>query len=255
MTKKVEPQMILIGEKFATYLMSVGSEMAIVKMEDYSVPGRDNTRVYREYLAFRLGSRIGLPMPHTSLRQDIRYGRLSVQEYIRGATKPTRAFLERIVIQPLGFRIALFDILCGNHDRKPDNLLQLGTEIIPIDFNTAFQKTTIGSDLDQEIDMILARWFQIRGILSLTPAHKSLLVGEVRWLFDHLDDSFLHACLAEIPTAFCTPPEIEQVRDFLVERRDRLHTSVSKWWEKNIAPLHAFGEEALAMAIREHTRG
>ena len=247
-------QMVHIGEIFATYRMSVGGEIAIVKMEDYPVPERENSRCYREYLAFRLATKIGLSVPCTSLRQDPQYGRLSVQQYVHGATKPTQSFLERIATRPLGMRIALFDILCGNHDRKPDNLLQLGTEIIPVDFNTTFQITTTSCDFDQETDIILARWFQIRGMLSLKPTHRQLLVDEARRLVERLDDSFLHSCLAEIPTPFCDSAEAEQVWDFLASRRDRLHASVSSWWDKNIAPLHLFDDDALMIAIRQHTR-
>jgi hypothetical protein len=247
-------RMVLIGKKFATYQMSVASEIEIVKMEDYSVPGRNNTRCYREYLAFRLASQIGLAVPHTSLRQDPQYGRLSVQRYIQGATKPTQSFLEQMATSAIGIRIALFDILCGNHDRKPDNLLQLGTDLIPIDFNTAFQTTTTDCDFDQEADIILARWFQIRGILSLRPAHRSLLLEETCRMVERLEDSFLHTCLAEIPTPFCGSVEAEQVRSFLIARRDRLHTSVSMWWDENVAPLHLFDDDTLKIAIRKHMR-
>ncbi len=246
--------MVLIGEKFVTYRMSVDGEIAIVKMEDYSIPGRENTPSYREYLAFRLASRIGLKVPCTSLRQDPQYGRLSVQQYVHGAIKPTRVMWERIATHPIGMRIALFDILCGNHDRKPDNLLQLGEELLPIDFNTAFEITLTDSDFDQEIDIILARWFRIRGVLALTLAHQSLLLGEAHWIVERLDDSFLHTCLAEIPAAFCDPAEAELVRDFLVARRDRLYASVSTWWNKTVAPLLVFDTEARTMAMREHTR-
>ena len=246
-------QMVLIGEKFATYRMVMEGETAIVKMEDYPVPGRYNTRCYREYLAFRLASQIGLSVPRTSLRQAPQYGRLSVQQYVHGATTPTQSLLEQMATRPLGMRIALFDILCGNHDRKPDNLLQLGTEIIPIDFNTAFQKPRAGCDFDQEADIILARWLQIRGILALTPTHRALLLGEARRMVERLDDSYLHACLAEIATPFCDPAEAKQVRDFLIVRRDQLYTSVSTWWDRNVAPLHLFDDNALKAAIREHT--
>jgi hypothetical protein len=245
--------MILIGEKFVTYLMSVEDEIAIVKMEDYPVPGRENTRSYREYLAFRLASRIGLPVPPTSLRQDQRYGRLSVQQYVHGATSPT-LLLEQMATSCLGMRIALFDVLCGNHDRKPDNLLQLGTDIILVDFNTAFQHTTTGGDFDEETDIILARWFRIRGMLSLTPAHRLCLLGEAQRIGERLDNAFIHACLVEIPAVFCDPAEAAHVQEFLMARRDRLHASVSTWWDRNVAPLHVFDAEALAMAIREHMR-
>ena len=251
MPERLMHQMTLIGEVFATYRMSVEDKIAVVKMEDYSVPGRKNSRCYREYLAFRLASRIGLSVPHTSLLQDPQYGRVSVQQYVHEATKPTQSLLKKIATCPLGMRIALFDILCGNHDRKPDNLLQLGTEIIPIDFNTAFQATT-DADFDQETNIILARWFQIRGILSLKPPHQSLLLGEVRQMVERLDDSFLQACLADIPISFCTQEEVEQVRDFLMARRDQLYTSVSTWWEENVAPLHLFDEDALTIAIGEY---
>ena len=183
-----------------------------------------------------------------------KYGRLSVQQYVHGATKPTQSLLERMATYPLGMRIALFDILCGNHDRKPDNLLQLGTEIIAIDFNTAFQKPGTDFDFDQETDIILARWFQIRGILTLTPAHRSLLLSEARQMVERLDDSFLHSCLAEIPTPFCGSAEAEKIQDFLAARRDQLHASVSTWWDKNVAPLHLFDNDVLKIAIREHTR-
>jgi hypothetical protein len=194
--------MFLIGEKFVTYLMLFEGEAAIVKMDDYAVPGRENTRSYREYLAFRLASRIGLSVPRTSLQQHPRYGRLSVQRYVHGARKPTLSLLERMATSSLGIRIALFDVLCGNYDRKLDNLLQLGTDIIPIDFNVAFQEMTTGCDFDEETGMILARWFQIRGILSLTSAHRSLLLGEARQIAERLDDAFIRSCLAEIPPIF-----------------------------------------------------
>ena len=246
--------MWLIGEKFVTYRMAVEGEISIVKMEDYPVSGRENTRVYREYLAFRLASRIGLPVPRTSLRQDPRYGRVSVQRYVYGATQPDPFLLKQMATSSLGIRIALFDLLCSNHDRKPGNLLQLGTDIIPVDFNTAFQYTTTGGDFDAETDVILARWFRIRGMLSLTPAHRSCLLGEAQRMSARLDDAFLHACLAEIPLPFCAPAEAAHVQAFLVERRDRLQVSVSTWWDTNVAPLHVFDNETLAMAIREHTR-
>jgi hypothetical protein len=138
--------------------------------------------------------------------------------------------------------------------RKLDNLLQLGTAIIPIDFNTAFQHTTTGADFDVETDIILARWFRIRGILSLTPAHRACLLGEARRLVARLDDAVLPACLAEIPALFCGPAEAAHVQAFLGARRDRLHASVSTWWDKTVAPLHGFDDEALAMVIREHMR-
>ena len=254
MLKETIDQMVLIGEIFATYRMSIGDEIMIVKMEDYPVPGRENSRSYREYLAFRLATQIGLSVPFTSLRQDPHYGRLSVQQYVHGATKPTKSLLEQMASSSLGMRIALFDILCGNHDRKPDNLLQFGTEIIPIDFNTTFQITTTSWDFDQETEIILARWFQVRGILSLKPGHRSLLLEEARRMVEHLDDSFLNSCLAEIPAPFCDSAEIEKVWNFLVSRRDLLYASVSTWWDKNVAPLHLFDEDALMIAIREHTR-
>jgi hypothetical protein len=246
--------MWLIGEKFVTYRMAVEGDLSIVKMEDYLVPGRENTRAYREYLAFRLASRVGLPVPCTSLRHDPRYGRLSVQRYVHGATTPDPLLLERMATFCLGIRIALFDILCGNHDRKPDNLLQLGTDIIPVDFNTAFQHTTTGGDFNGETDIILARWFHIRGMLSLTPAHRSCLLGEAQRMSGRLDNAFIHACLAEIPPVFCAPAEAGHVQAFLVARRDRLQASVSTWWDNTVAPLHVFDDETLAMAIREHTR-
>ena len=246
--------MWLIGEKFVTYRMAVEGDLSIVKMEDYPVPGRENPRVYREYLAFRLASRIGLAVPPTRLRQDPRYGRVSVQQYVHGATKPDPLWLERMATSALGMRIALFDLVCGNHDRKPDNLLQLGTAMIPIDFNTAFQHTTTGGDFDGEADIMLARWFRIRGMLSLTPAHRACLLGEAQRLVARVDDAVLPACLAEIPAPFCDPAEAAHVQAFLGARRDRLQASVVTWWDKTVAPLHGFDDEALAMAIREHRR-
>ena len=140
--------MWLIGETFVTYRMTVEGDISIVKMEDYPVPGRENPRIYREYLASHLAARIELPVPPTRLRQDPRYGRMSVQQYVHRATKPDPLWLERMATSTLGMRIALFDLVCGNHDRKPDNLLQRGTAMIPIDFNTAFQHTTTGGDFD-----------------------------------------------------------------------------------------------------------
>jgi hypothetical protein len=246
--------MWLIGEKFVTYRMSVEGDISIVKMEDYLVPGRENPRTYREYLAFRLAPRIGLPVPTTSLRQDPRYGRVSVQQYVHGATKPDPLWLERMATSSLGMRVALFDVLCGNHDRKPDNLLQLGTDIILVDFNTAFQHTTTGGNFDEETDIILARWFRIRGMLSLIPVHRLCLLGEAQRISERLDNALIHACLAEIPPAFCDPAEAAQVQEFLMARRDRLHASVSTWWDKTVAPLHVFDAEVLAMAMREHMR-
>jgi hypothetical protein len=246
--------MWLIGEKFVTYRMAVEGDISIVKMEDYPVPGRENPRIYREFLAFRLAARIGLPVPPTRLRQDPRYGRVSVQQYVHRATKPDPLWLERMATSTLGMRIALFDLVCGNHDRKPDNLLQLGTAIIPIDFNTAFQHTTTGGDFDGEADIMLARWFRIRGILSLTPAHRAWLLGEAKQMSERLDDAFIRACLAEIPTPFCDPVEAAHVQAFLGARRDRLHASISTWWDNTVAPLHGFDGEALAMVIREHMR-
>jgi hypothetical protein len=246
--------MWLIGEKFVTYRMAVEGDLSIVKMEDYPVPGRENPRVYREYLAFRLAARIGLPVPCTRLRQDLRYGRVSVQRYVHGATRPDPLWLDQMVTSALGMRIALFDLVCGNHDRKPDNLLQLGTAMIPIDFNTAFQHTTTGGDFDGESDIMLARWFRICGILSLTPVHRGWLLGEAKQMSERLDDAFIHACVAEIPTPFCDPVEAAQVGNFLGARRDRLHASVSTWWDQTVAPLHGFDNEALALALREHRR-
>jgi hypothetical protein len=246
--------MWLIGEKFVTYRMAVEGDISIVKMEDYRVPGRENTRAYREYLAFRLASRIGLPVPRTRLRQDPRYGRMSVQQYMHGATPPHPCLLAQMATSLLGRRVALFDLLCGNHDRKPDNLLQLGTAIIPVDFNTAFQHTTPGGDFEAETDVILARWFRIDGMLSLTPAHRAHLLGEAQQMRARLDTAFLHACLAELPTPFCAPAEAAQVQKFLVARRDRLPTAVATWWDTHVAPLHVFDHEALAQAMRAHRR-
>jgi hypothetical protein len=244
--------MWLIGEKFVTYRMAVEGVMSIVKMEDYRVPGRENTRAYREYLAFQLASRIGLPVPHTTLRHDPRYGRMSVQRYVHGATKPDLVLLEQMATSSLGIRLALFDLLCGNHDRKADNLLQRGTDIIPVDFNTAFHLTTPGSDFDADTDVILARWFHIRGMLALTPTHRSCLLGEAQRLRARLVTAFLHACLAAIPPPFCDAAEAEQVQQFLVARRDRLPTAVAVWWDTNIAPLHGLDKEGLARAMRGH---
>jgi len=246
--------MWLIGEKFVTYRMAVEGDISIVKMEDYPVPGRENPRIYREYLASRLAARIELPVPPTRLRQDPRYGRVSVQQYVHRATTPDPLWLERMATSTLGMRIALFDLVCGNHDRKPDNLLQLGTAMIPIDFNTAFQHTTTWGDFDGETDIMLARWFRIRGMLSLTPAHRSWLLGEAKQMSERLDDAFLHVCLAEIPPAFCGPAEAAHVQAFLGARRDRLHASVATWWDNTVAPLHSFDSETLAMALREHRR-
>jgi hypothetical protein len=132
--------------------------------------------------------------------------------------------------------------------------LQLGTAIIPVDFNTAFQHTTTGGDFDAETDVILARWFRIRGMLSLTPTHRSDLLGEAQQMSARLDTAFLHACLAELPTPFCDPAEAEQVQEFLVARRDRLYAAVATWWDTTVTPLHVFDHEALAQAIREHMR-
>ena len=245
---------VLIGDTFATYLMAIDGETAIVKMEDYPVSGRKNTRVYREYLAFRLASRVGLDVPNTSLRRSPQYGRMSIQRYIHGATEPLPQLLDYLLLRPLGMRIVLFDILCGNHDRKPNHLLQHGALIIPIDFNTAFQLTSTVGTFKEEVDAIFARWFRIRNILSLTAAHRSVLLGEARRMVTLLDNSLLRACLAEIPRPFCGPTELEQVRTFLSARRDALCDSALKWWDENVAPLHVFDPEVLALTAREHIR-
>ena len=71
-------------------------------------------------------------------------------------------------------------------------------------------------------------------------------------MVSRLDDSFLRACLAEIPRSFCEPTELEQVLLFLTVRRDALYTAVSNWWSENVAPLHVLDPTVLALIAREH---
>ena len=234
--------------------MPIDGELSVVKMEDYATPGRDCVRCYREYLAFLLASHIGLDVPSTRLRRDRRYGRLSVQRYLPDATRPTRSVLAQMTITALGIRIALFDVLCQNHDRKPDNLLLCGTDIIPIDFNTAFQTTSRIDEVDHEVDMLLARWFKIHGILSLRPEHRTILLEQARQIAERLNEPTIRACAMQIPQDFCDPDEVELVCNSLTMRHSRLQSLVSAWWDKNVTPIHQFDSDALRTAIHGHLR-
>lgn len=233
--------MILIGESFSTYLAMVEGEPSIVKTQDVCAPGRQPVLCYREALGYRIGTRLGLPIPPTRLGVDPRLGRISLQHWVANARHLSAAHHRRLATTRAGFRIVLFDLLCDNHDRRPENLIQRNGTAFAIDFNAAFGFRQ--REIQREIqgvaeESIISKWFGIDGALALEPADRAALTTEVGRLEKVLDPKYLHCCVRELPAAFLAREEKEVLLEHLLERRRRVRPTVERWWNINIAPLH-----------------
>lgn len=230
--------MLLLGNKFCTFLEVIDGKYAVLKAQDYCIPDREKVFCFREYLGYCLGTRLGLVIPRTQLLLHSHYGRVSAQQYVSEAKPVSRAMQRSLATSTLGFRIMLLDLVCGNHDRRLDNLIEVNGTILPIDFNVAFVFKRPTSLFHAEVNTLVMRWFGIEGALTLQPDDRVRLLKEIERLEQLLNNQYLHYCLNEIEPLFLSVNERHWLFEQLMRRRQLLHSTIDQWWDKTIAPLH-----------------
>ncbi len=228
--------MLLIGDRFCTLLETINDTRMVIKAQDLDIPDREPVRCYREYLGYCLGTRLGLSIPKTRLLLHPRYGRISAQYFVKEAQSMSEIEQRTLVISSLGFRIILFDLLCGNHDRRLDNLLTAHGIVMPIDFNVAFSFNEPVKFI--ELNLLIMRWFGIEGALCLRPHDWKLLSLEIKRLEHLLDRRYLNRCLDEIDPLFLPTCERNWLFKHLTGRLQLLYPSLEYWWQTTITPLH-----------------
>ncbi|MFX0197876.1 MAG: hypothetical protein ACFFCW_17275 [Candidatus Hodarchaeota archaeon] len=228
--------MILIGQKFCTFLGVIEDELFIIKAQDVSVSNRKPIRCYREYLGYLIGTRLGLKVPKTHLLVHSVYGRISVQNFIYNARRIPLSLYHSLKTSTVGFKITLLDIICGNHDRRPDNVLELSGAVLPIDFNVAFGFNGENA-FYAEANTIIMSWLGVDGILELHQEHRHRLQTEARTVQRLVDKQYLHYCLQKIEPCFLSSGEKERLFVRIWDRIDNLQGFLEEWWQQTVAPL------------------
>ena len=229
--------MNLIGHKYATFR----DGPLLVKAQDLSVRGRLPVACYREALAYRLGTRLGLAIPPTELLTHPKHGRLSVQRWLEDARPPSQERLDCLRFEPTGIRILLLDLLVANADRRDENLIERDGTILPIDFNVAFAFAGATPRIEMP-EMTIMRWFGTAGVLALPTDGMSHLEAQVA-SFEHLiSDPYIRFAVAQLPDEFVTAPERERLQQGLASRRAAMATWLRDWWQRTVEPLHRFRE-------------
>jgi hypothetical protein len=243
--------MRLIGTRFSTWRVRLGGADHVLKSMDFVPPGREPSLCFRDFLGYRLGSRLGLAVPATRLLRHPRWGRCSAQLWIAGARPPTAAEQRRLAPAAAGLRILLLDLLSRNGDRRADNLLVAGPAVFPIDFNVAFDFPDDGLSYEECRDQIM-RWFGLAGVLGLGPGDRDRLLGEGRRLAGLLSDPYLNFALGLVDDPFLSGPDRARLLACLRRRRDALGPSLARWWDETVNPLHRLlGEPRANATTRE----
>lgn len=224
--------MNLIGARYATF--HAGDWL--VKCEDFSVRERLPVRCYREYLAVRLGSRLGLSIPATELVVDPRYGRVAVQRWLHGASAPSPGALDAARFTPLGIRILLLDLLVANTDRQLRNLLVLDGELVPIDFNVAF--AFAGGRPCEQPQQTIMRWFGTHGVMELPHEGLTTLDVEIMRFEQLVSERYVRFVVGQLPDNFLRDRERDSLERGLLARRAAIGTWIRDWWHTAVAPIH-----------------
>jgi hypothetical protein len=228
--------MILIGQKFCTFLGVIEDELFVIKTQDISVSSRKPIRCYSEFLGYLIGKRLGLPVPKTHLLIHSALGRISVQHFLYEARRIPMSLYNSLKTSTVGLKIILLDLICANHDRRPDNVLELSGAAIPIDFNVAFQFNST-NNFYAEANSIFMRWFGIVGVLDLHQEDYYRLQTMARIVQRRVDKQYLHWCLQEIEPCFLSSAEKERISVCIYDRIDNLQGFLEEWWQQTMAPL------------------
>ena len=226
----------MVGARFATWLATYHGVASVVKSMDVAPPDRETSLCWREFLGARLGTRLGLAVPHTLLQRDPALGRISIQRFIAGARRCLPAELRDLCTTPRGMRILMLDIVARNPDRRPENVLVLGDAVFPIDFNVAFN---YAGDTAAwcEMHSFVSRSFQLDGIGRLLAHNASIMIDEARRAEHLLTDAFLTHVLREIDRGFISGEERDALLVGLQRRRNALVATLQRWWDETITPL------------------
>jgi hypothetical protein len=226
----------LLGSRFATWLTTHDGQLAVVKSMDVAPPHRETSPCWREFLGWRLGTRLGLAVPETQLRHDPHVGRISVQRFIAGARPSAVREFGELMVTRRGFRILALDFVSRNPDRRPDNVLVRGDVVYPIDFNVAFDYS--GDSLAQsEVSTLVSRTFQIDGIVRLLKLQPSDFIDEIRKAQHLLSHEYLQHAIDGISSPFITQAQRERLIRGLQRRRDALVSTMQQWWAQTVSPL------------------
>lgn len=227
--------MILLGDKFCTFMDRIDGVDAVIKAQDMRIPGRDSVRCFREYLGYCLGVGVGLAMIDTRLIRHPHYGRISAQQFVCTAQRISRADRLALATETVGFKIMLLDLVCGNHDRRRDNILTANGTVFPIDFNVAFGFRR--PLMFAEFNTMVMRWFGLDGTLALQASDRVRLTSEISQLEDRLNESYLRSCLDAIHPAFLAVHEKRSLLEHLIQRLRLVRPAFEHWWETTITPL------------------
>jgi hypothetical protein len=242
--------MHVIGDRYATVRGLVDGHPHVIKLEDHAVHGRLPVRCHRELLGARLGAAAGVPVPPTRLVDDPAYGRLSAQLEVPGARRSSAGEQVALRTTRLGRRIALLDLAIDNRDRRPDNLLVRGLDVIAIDFNAAFGFHPHAGD-DRATDEILGRWLGLAGLVALAAPDRATWVEAARDVGAAVAAE-IDAALASVPPGFLTPPERARLRNRVHARATRLPALVDAWWRRTALPLLRFQPEEVLAHVACH---
>jgi len=228
--------MQLLGSRFATWLTSCEGVEVVVKSMDSAPEEREPSLCWREFLGWRLGTRLGLAVPETQLALDPLWGRVSRQRFIANVRPVTTAEYQRIVTTLRGARILALDFIARNPDRRYANLLVRDDVVFPIDFNVAFDYADDAMTWD-ELRTCISRWFQIDGITTLATIDIAHLYAEARRAGALLTDAFLEHAVAQIDERFLPRPQRAEILDGMRRRRDALVPALQRWYSETVAPL------------------
>lgn len=227
--------MILLGDKFCTFLDRINGVYTVIKAQDFCIPGREPVRCFREFLGYHMGERIGLAMIETQLILHPRYGRISAQYFVQEARRISQADRQTLATDTVGFKIMLLDLLCGNHDRRRDNILKANRTIFPIDFNVAFAFRR--PLMFVEFNAMVMRWLGLEGATTLDSMDRIRLTSEIAHLERRLNEHYLRSCLNAIHPAFLTLHEKRWLLGHLIQRLRLIRPAFEHWWETTIIPL------------------
>lgn len=228
--------MLLIGQKYCTFLGHIENRLCIIKAQDISIYNRKPVQCYREYLGYLIGKRLGLQVPKTHLLVHPVYGRISVQHFLYEARRIPLSLYNSLKTSAVGLKIILFDLICANRDRRQDNVLELSGAVLPIDFNVAF-KFDVSNNFYAEANSIFMRWLGIDGVLGLHREDRDRLHTVTQTMQRLIDRYYLHYCLKEIEPCFLSSEEKEQLLFRICYRIDNLQRFLEEWWAKTIEPL------------------
>ena len=229
---------VLLGSRFATWLTTCGDVPCVVKSMDVAPPQREPSLCWREFLGWRLATRLGLAVPVTQLRHDPQLGRISLQSFVAGARTVTASEREAMVTTPRGHRMLALDFVARNPDRRPQNILVRGEVVFPIDYNVAFD---YAGDIVRwdEVRSFLGRWFQVGGICRLAGLEWPNVLRQVRRVEYLLPDAFLQQAVGEIEPVFLETARRHELLAGLRRRREALRPTLERWWEETIVPLQS----------------